>query len=150
MKVQRDRIIVTFSVPFAALRTVGTVEGILLAAVLVTAYAGRTYAAGMVNFLIYVLPLWLLMAFATMAALAFANRHVIAGRFAGVTRTGWMALGLILVLAFAIRAATPQTDRIYFDEDIFQNIAQNLLTQQRMILCNSGTPTSCDEFILNK
>jgi hypothetical protein len=48
-----------------------------------------------------------------------------------------LAIGL---LAFAVvRLAPPRTHRIYYDEDIYQSVAQNILWTGRAQMCNEGT-----------
>jgi hypothetical protein len=63
-----------------------------------------------------------------------------------------LAVG-ILALA-AVRAIPPQTHRIYYDEDIYENVAQNILWTGRAQMCNEGTLEAgtfrCDASEYNK
>lgn len=110
----------------------------------------KSYPNEIVNALIYLLPLSLAISFSTIIILSLKNRRLFAERFGKIRKKTWLVLMVIILAGFLLRAATPQTHRIYFDEDIFENIAQNILNSGRAILCNTGTPTSCDEYILNK
>jgi hypothetical protein len=63
-----------------------------------------------------------------------------------------LAIGL---LAFAVvRTIPPRTHRIYYDEDIYENVAQNILWTGRAQMCNEGTIESgvfrCDANEYNK
>lgn len=113
-------------------------------------YLSKTYQTAIVDFLIYSLPLSLLISFSAILVLSVMNRYTFARKFSKVAKKTWIALLLIFLLGFSLRALTPQTHRIYFDEDIFENIAQNILNSGRAILCNYGTPSGCEEYILNK
>ncbi|MCD6398749.1 MAG: glycosyltransferase family 39 protein [Candidatus Aenigmarchaeota archaeon] len=63
----------------------------------------------------------------------------------------WISLLLIFLVGFSLRAfVAPQTNRLYYDEDIYMNIAQNIQNEGKTILCNYGTPTKCIEGIYNK
>ncbi len=110
----------------------------------------KAYPNEIVNVLIYLLPLSLAISFSTIVMLSLKNRRLFAERFGKIGKKTWLVLIVIILAGFLLRATTPQTHRIYFDEDIFENIAQNILNSGRAILCNMGTPTSCDEYILNK
>ena len=63
----------------------------------------------------------------------------------------WLVLFLIFIVGFSLRAfVAPQTHRLYYDEDIYMNIAQNIKNEGRAILCNYGTTEKCVEGIYNK
>ncbi len=110
----------------------------------------KAYHIEIVNVLIYLLPLSLAISFSTIIILTLKSRRLFAERLGKIRKKTWLALMVIILAGFLLRATTPQIHRIYFDEDIFENIAQNILNSGRAILCNTGTPTSCDEYILNK
>lgn len=59
-------------------------------------------------------------------------------------------LFLILILGLSLRLMAPQTHRLFFDEDIYINIGQNILQEGKSILCNRGEKDKCFEYILNK
>jgi 4-amino-4-deoxy-L-arabinose transferase-like glycosyltransferase len=104
----------------------------------------------LINYLIHLLPLFLVLTFATLLYFGYKTRKKIIKQFLGIDRNVWFWLIAILFLGLFVRLVTPQTHRVYFDEDIYENIAQNILNSGRSILCNTGTPTSCEEYILNK
>jgi hypothetical protein len=51
--------------------------------------------------------------------------------------SGTLAVGLLALAA--VKAIPPQTHRIYYDEDIYENVAQNILWMGRAQMCNEGT-----------
>jgi hypothetical protein len=54
----------------------------------------------------------------------------------------------------AVKMIPPQTHRIYYDEDIYENVAQNILWEGRAQMCNEGTIEAetfrCDASEYNK
>ncbi len=66
------------------------------------------------------------------------------------------ALPLVVFLAALVVVSflPPRTHRIYFDEDIYQNVAQNILWQGRAQMCNEGFLTAgvfkCEAWEYNK
>lgn len=72
-----------------------------------------------------------------------------------MSSAGWIALVLIVLAGFYARAfIAPDTHRLYFDEDIYLNIAQNIHSQSQALDCNNGGTEfglfTCYEPILNK
>jgi len=63
-----------------------------------------------------------------------------------------LAAGVLALVA--VRAIPPQTHRIYYDEDIYENVAQNILWMGRAQMCNEGTIEAerfrCDASEYNK
>jgi hypothetical protein len=63
-----------------------------------------------------------------------------------------LAAGAFAFLAVAL--VPPQTHRIYYDEDIYENVAQNILWMGRAQMCNEGTIEAdsfrCDASEYNK
>ncbi|HEY7816798.1 MAG TPA: glycosyltransferase family 39 protein, partial [Vicinamibacteria bacterium] len=62
---------------------------------------------------------------------------------------------LVALLALAaVRLVPPRTHRIYYDEDIYQNVAQNIVWHGRAQMCNEGTIEAqsfqCDASEYNK
>jgi hypothetical protein len=62
---------------------------------------------------------------------------------------------LVALLAVAaVRLVPPRTHRIYYDEDIYQNVAQNIVWHGRAQMCNEGTLEAqtfqCDASEYNK
>jgi hypothetical protein len=66
----------------------------------------------------------------------------------------WYPLAVGFVAFAAVRAIPPQTHRIYYDEDIYANVAQNILWMGRAQMCNEGTLEAetfrCDASEYNK
>jgi 4-amino-4-deoxy-L-arabinose transferase-like glycosyltransferase len=48
-----------------------------------------------------------------------------------------LAVGLLALVL--VRTIPPQTHRIYYDEDIYENVAQNMVWMGRAQMCNEGT-----------
>jgi len=70
------------------------------------------------------------------------------------SRSLWYALAVGLLAFTAVRAIPPETHRIYYDEDIYENVAQNILWMGRAQMCNEGTLEAetfrCDASEYNK
>ena len=66
---------------------------------------------------------------------ALAARRIVVRSFEGIGTVLWVLplLGLLVV-----GVLPPRTHRIYYDEDIYQNVAQNLLWHGRAEMCNEG------------
>jgi hypothetical protein len=63
-----------------------------------------------------------------------------------------LSMGLLALVL--VRTIPPETHRIYYDEDIYENVAQNILWMGRAQMCNEGTVEAgtfrCDSFEYNK
>jgi len=58
---------------------------------------------------------------------------------AAVSRRVWIFLGLLLFAGLILVAfVAPRVNRIYYDEQIYQNIAQNIAWTGKAYLCNEG------------
>jgi len=70
------------------------------------------------------------------------------------SRSLWHPLAVGLLALAAVKAIPPQTHRIYYDEDIYENVAQNILWMGRAQMCNEGTLEAdtfrCDASEYNK
>lgn len=66
----------------------------------------------------------------------------------------WYLLAVGVLALAAVRVIPPQTHRIYYDEDIYENVAQNILWMGRAQMCNEGTIEAdtfrCDASEYNK
>jgi hypothetical protein len=66
----------------------------------------------------------------------------------------YFLLGIAIAGALITSCIAPQTHRIYYDEDIYQNVGQNLAELQKAQLCNNGGTSfgvySCQEGLYNK
>ena len=73
-------------------------------------------------------------------------------RFLKIIKLGtWIILGIILIVGvYQFWFVAPFTHRVYFDEDIYTNIAANIATQGKALKPNFGTPTECYEGEYNK
>jgi hypothetical protein len=59
--------------------------------------------------------------------------------FGEVPRRAWKLLGIIVVLGmFLVVVVVPREHRIFYDEDIYQNIAQNIAFLGKSGMCNEG------------
>ena len=54
------------------------------------------------------------------------------------SRSLWQPVAAGLLALAAVSAIPPETHRIYYDEDIYQNVAQNILWVGRAQMCNEG------------
>jgi hypothetical protein len=54
-------------------------------------------------------------------------------------RSFFHALAVGLLALVLVRAVPPRTHRIYYDEDIYENVAQNIVWAGRAQMCNEGT-----------
>jgi hypothetical protein len=57
-----------------------------------------------------------------------------------LTRTDWLSMGATCLLAGVLAGlVAPRTNRIYYDEQIYQNVGQNLADSRLAQVCNEGT-----------
>lgn len=66
---------------------------------------------------------------------ALTARRIVAGSLKGMGSIWWV---VPLVALVVVATLPPRTHRIYYDEDIYQNIAQNMLWHGRAEMCNEG------------
>jgi hypothetical protein len=92
-------------------------------------------------------PYFLLANFASIVCLLVLNFREIRARFSGVGRKYWIALAAVFLLALCLRMyVAPHTHRVYFDEDIYQDIGKEILLRQKALLCNYGDGSGCYEY----
>ncbi|NQT30245.1 MAG: glycosyltransferase family 39 protein [Candidatus Saganbacteria bacterium] len=73
------------------------------------------------------------------------------GQLKKISNKTWIILGLILIVGFCqFWFIAPDTHRVYFDEDIYANIAANIAADGRALKTNFGTPDQCYEGEYNK
>jgi hypothetical protein len=69
-------------------------------------------------------------------------------------RSLFLPLAAGVVALAAVATIPPRTHRIYYDEDIYENVAQNIVWMGRAQMCNEGTIEEgtfrCDAFEYNK
>ncbi len=71
--------------------------------------------------------------------------------FKNVDKKTWIVVIIIFLCGMSLRTfASPHTHRLFYDEDIYLNIGQNIAKEGRVILCNYGNQEKCFEGIYNK
>jgi hypothetical protein len=70
------------------------------------------------------------------------------------SKRSWYPLAIAAAAFAAVRLIPPQTHRIYYDEDIYESVAQNIVWMGRAQMCNEGTIEAdsfrCDASEYNK
>ncbi|RLB69834.1 MAG: hypothetical protein DRH04_04525 [Deltaproteobacteria bacterium] len=88
----------------------------------------------------------LLIVFALMMA-----RKPILSFFSKIPKKFWIAILLIFLMGFSYRLfIPPKHHKIYYDEDIYLDIAHNIANQDKACLCDYGSRDYCYECIDNK
>lgn len=101
--------------------------------------------------LIYILPISLSINFSLVLVGLGLNWKIFKKYFKEISSKIWFILLLIVIISFALRTfVAPIGHRIYYDEDIYLNIGQNILQEGKAILCNYGADGKCLEWIMNK
>ncbi len=101
--------------------------------------------------LMWLIPVFFLVNIAIILASFFMSFRTITQAFNKISKRTWVLLLIIFIVALSLRVfVAPHTHRVYYDEDIYLNIAQNIVHDGKAILCNRGTPDHCDEGVLNK
>ncbi len=99
-------------------------------------WLGFTETQGLKDQLAWLTPLAIQISFLLLVTGGWAARATIVRTFCGNARVvGLLALAALL----AVSLFPPRTHRIYFDEDIYQNVAQNILWRGKAQMCNEGT-----------
>lgn len=103
------------------------------------------------NNLIYILPVFLSFNFILLLVSGILSWNSIKNPFKNISKKTWFILIFILLLSLLLRTGVaPIGHRIYYDEDIYLNIGQNILQENKAILCNYGVEDKCFEWIMNK
>ena len=103
------------------------------------------------DFLYRYIPLMMLINLALIIVGFFLSIKYLKAQFKSIRKFTWGVIILITVIAFYYRGfVAPMTHRLYFDEDIYLNIAQNIADDGMAELCNRGIPGRCTEGVLNK
>ncbi len=115
----------------------GLVLGVLFVTGLaaLTYWMGQTETAMLKRRLAVLAPYSLHMALLFFLGGAVASRRLVARSFEGCGHAWW---ALPLIGLFVVGMLPPRTHRIYYDEDIYQNVAQNILWHGRAEMCNEG------------
>ncbi len=75
----------------------------------------------------------------------------LAGFLGSIPTKFWVIVLAIFILGLSVRLfVPPRLHKIYYDEDIYINIAHNIANEGRACLCDYGTPQKCIECIDNK
>lgn len=119
--------------PYRAWLWVVVVFAVVLAALIF--WVGQTEAARLKRQLALLTPYGLHMALLCFIGGGLAARRIVVRSLEG-SGAGWWALPLIGLLVVGV--LPPRTHRIYYDEDIYQNVAQNILWHGRAEMCNEG------------
>lgn len=92
-------------------------------------------------------PVFLAIIFSLIVLFFFANFKDIKKVFNKIKVSTWIIIILIALLGFSLRFfAAPQTHRVFFDEDIYQDIGKEILIHGKGSLCNYGNQTDCYEY----
>lgn len=103
------------------------------------------------NMLFRLIPISLLAAYFLLIAFLIYNFAKIKSQFGEINKKTWILLCLIILLGFSLRMfIAPHAHRVFFDEDIYLNIAQNIKNEMKSCLCDYGTPQECYRCIPNK
>ncbi|MBU4493656.1 MAG: glycosyltransferase family 39 protein [Nanoarchaeota archaeon] len=83
-------------------------------------------------------------------SICLGYKDIISG-FKKIKKSTWIILIIILLFGFYLRMfVAPQSHHIFFDEDIYLNIAQNIVNEGKACLCNYGNTENCFSCISNK
>lgn len=83
-------------------------------------------------------------------SICLGYKDIISG-FKKIKKSTWIILIIILLFGFYLRMfVAPQSHHIFFDEDIYLNIAQNIVNEGKACLCNYGNTENCFNCISNK
>jgi 4-amino-4-deoxy-L-arabinose transferase-like glycosyltransferase len=86
--------------------------------------------------LAWLTPIAIQISFLLLVTGGWAARKTVARTLRGAGR----AVGILAIAALiAVSLFPPRTHRIYYDEDIYQNVAQNVLWRGKAQMCNEGT-----------
>lgn len=100
-----------------------------------TFWIGRTETADLKRQLSVLTPYALHSGLLLLLGGVLTARRIVAGSLKGMGPIWWV---LPLVALIVVATLPPRTHRIYYDEDIYQNVAQNILWHGRAEMCNEG------------
>jgi hypothetical protein len=96
-------------------------------------------------------PIFLLANFAIILFALFFNATSIRQSLSKVSPRTWIMLAVIIIAAFSLRNyVAPHTHRVFFDEDIYVELGQDILVRGKGALCNYGVGAVCNEYDLMK
>lgn len=119
---------------------------------IVTLFMGNSYEKDVLQEnLMWITPIFFGITLALVLLSFFWSLKYLKELFKRVDRRVWIIVLIIFLVGFSLRVfIAPHTHRLYYDEDIYLNIAQNILREGRTILCNYGTQEKCFDGIYNK
>lgn len=126
---------------------------LLFLGVLIVVYSVDFFVESSVikNNLIWIVPVFLAINFLLLVFSFVWSLKDLRRLFRKVDRKTWVFLLVIFVLGFSLRTfVAPHTDRVFFDEDIYLNIGQNIARDGKAVLCNYGTQETCIDGVYNK
>jgi len=83
-------------------------------------------------------------------SICLGYKDIVSG-FKKIKKSTWIILIIILLFGFYLRMfVAPHSHHIFFDEDIYLNIAQNIANEGKACLCNYGDTENCFNCISNK
>ncbi len=83
-------------------------------------------------------------------SICFGYKDLVSG-FKKIKKSTWIILIIILLFGFYLRMfVVPHSHHIFFDEDIYLNMAQNIVNEGKACLCNYGNTENCFNCISNK
>jgi len=88
-------------------------------------------------------PLALLATWVLFVSLLALQRKRLFAMLASIKKRAWLQLLLIFLLALTLRELSPHTHRVYFDEDIYLDMAKQISLNLSSCLCDYGNATSC-------
>jgi hypothetical protein len=104
-----------------------------------------------VETLFWLQPLFITINICAMITFFSLARKPISKYIHSVPKYAWILLILILLFGLGVRLGIPERlHKIYFDEDIYLNVAHNIANEGRACLCDYGTPEKCYSCIDNK
>jgi hypothetical protein len=96
-------------------------------------------------------PIFLLANFAIILFALFLNANSLRQSLSKISLRTWIMLAVILLAAFSLRNyVAPHTHRVFFDEDIYVELGQDILVRGKGALCNYGVGAVCNEYDLMK
>lgn len=103
------------------------------------------------NLLFRLVPSFLLVTYFLLFIFLSINFKYAYNEFKKIDKKILILLLLVIILGFSLRMfIAPHAHRVFFDEDIYLNIAQNIKNELKACLCDYGTTKECYSCISNK
>jgi len=102
-------------------------------------WIGHYNSGQLKNQLTWVIPRVLEINFCLIILAIILNLRLVKKAFSPVSKRAWILLLTIMILGTAVTAfEAPRIHRIFYDEDIYLNIGQNIACEKRAGMCNNG------------